>query len=397
MMVNKSYLNELKDLYFKEIIECLEFWAKNGIDSEYGGYLTCLDREGKVFGTDKSVWVQGRGLYTFSKAYNTVEKRPEWLKAAQSGYEFLKKYCYDSDKRMFFITTRDGRPVQKRRYYFSETFAVVGCAEYFKATGKKEALELARDTYNTIMYLYENPHVLPPKYNTEVVKAKALAVPMILTATTQVLRDADPDSTEKYDAYISRFIKDILDDFLKPDAKALLETVGPNGERLDSPAGRIINPGHSIEASWFLMSEGIMKRDRKIIDKSLDILKWSFDIGWDGKFGGLMYFMDIDGKPSEKLEWDMKLWWPHSEALIAYLMAFKATGDEFYFDRFRLFHDYTFNHFRDREFGEWYGYLHRDGSVSNYLKGNLFKGPFHIPRALILCYLMLKDMIGKMK
>ncbi len=393
-MLDKSYFKEIKDLYYNEIIECLDFWLKNGVDTEYGGYLTCLDRKGSFFGTDKSIWFQGRGLYIFSKAYNVIEKRPEWLEAARNGYEFIKKYCYDTDKRMFFITTQDGRPVQKRRYYFSETFAVVGCAEYYKATGSWEALELAKDTFNTIQYLYENPQVLPPKYNPEVVKTKSLAIPMILMVTTQVLREADPENVEKYDVFINRLISEILNDFFKPDKKALFETVGLKGERIDTPSGRTINPGHSIEASWFLLSEGIMKSNKDLNKKSLDILNWSFNIGWDKEFGGLMYFMDIEGKPSEKLEWDMKLWWPHSEALISCLMAYKATGENSYLDKFRLTHDYFLSRFRDREYGEWYGYLHRDGSVSNDLKGNLFKGPFHIPRALILCYLMLEELCG---
>lgn len=392
-MVDKKYVNELKSLYLNEIYECLDFWLKNGVDMKYGGFLSSLDREGKVYGTDKAVWIQGRGVYTFSKAYNEIEKRGEWLEAARLGYEFLKAHCYDTDRRMFFIVTRDGRPVQKRRYYFSETFAVVGCAEYYKATGDAEALALARETFDTLIYLYENPEVLPPKYNPDVIKSKALAVPMILTITAQVLRDADPDNAEMYNKLIDRFIREILNDFLKPEKKALFETVGVNGERIDSPAGRTINPGHCIEASWFLLSEGMRNNDKALVSRSLDIMNWAFDLGWDCEYGGFLYFIDIDGRPSEKLEWDMKLWWGLSEALIAFLMAFKATGDEFYWNRFIQMQEYMFSHFRDREFGEWYGYLHRDGSVSNDLKGNLFKGPFHMPRALILCYQMLADLI----
>jgi len=392
-MRNNYFWNQLKELYLKEIVECLEFWMENGVDRQFGGYLTCLDREGKVFSTYKSVWFQGRGMYIFAKAYNTIEKRPEWLEAARLGYEFLKRYCYDADRRMFFIVTRDGTPVQKRRYYFSETFAVTGCAEYYKATGDKEALMLARNTFDSIIYLYQNPHILPPKYNTEAVKAKALAIPMILTVTAQVLREADVDNAEKYDVFITQFVKEILNDFFKPDDKVLLETVGLKGERLASPAGRSVNPGHSIEASWFLMYEGIIKGDKELVGKSLDILNWSFNRGWDKENGGLMHFIDIEGRPSEKLEWDMKLWWPHSEALIAFLMAFKTTGDKLYLDRFHLVHEYLFEHFRDKQFGEWYGYLHRDGTISNDLKGNMFKGPFHIPRALILCYFMMNDML----
>lgn len=391
----KDTIEELAGFYRKETIECMEFWREFCLDKEYGGYLTCLDRQGEVFGYDKSVWFQGRGLYIFSKYYNTFDKSSTWLEAAKTGFEFLTNHCFDSDGRMFFIVTADGKPVQKRRYFFSETFAVVGCAEYYKACGDTGALETARKVFDRIIYLYENPAAIPPKYNPDVVKTKSLAVPMILTATAQVLRESDPDNKVKYDDLIDSFIDDITESFLKPNRKALFETVGTDGGYINSPAGRTVNPGHSIEASWFLMREGMLRNDRTLIEKALNILNWSFELGWDKEFGGLLYFVDIDGKPAEKLEWDMKLWWPHCEALIAHLMAYIATGDNGYFEKFVLIHEYTFNHFRDREYGEWFGYLHRDGTVSNTLKGNLFKGPFHIPRALMLCHAMLNDLAKK--
>lgn len=386
-----EYIKQLKEIYHIEVHQCLDFWMKNGTDEKYGGIITCLDREGRVFGTDKSVWFQGRSLYIFCKAYNSVDKNPEWLKTADNIYSFLKDFCYDSDGRMFFIVTQDGRPVQKRRYYFSETFAVIGCAEYYKATGNREALELARNTYASILNLYRNPHLVSPKYNPEVVRLKSLNVPMIIMATAQVLREADPENAVPYSKDIDGLLNELLTDFLKPQEKALFENVGPHGERLASPNGRLVNPGHSIETAWFILKEGLYKKDSMITGKALDIMNWSYETGWDKKYGGLLYFVDIEGKPSEKLEWDMKLWWPHSEGLIAFLMAYCATGEEKYFERFKQFHEYTFGHFKDCDHGEWYGYLHRDGTISNDLKGNLFKGPFHIPRALILCYLMLHE------
>lgn len=390
-MVNEL-LKQYKEIYRSEMQNCLEFWERFCLDKEEKGYFTCLDRKGEIYGYDKSVWFQGRGLYTFSKYFNDFDRSEKWIDAAKSGYDFLLKQCFDTDGRMFFTVTRDGKPIQKRRYYFSETFAVVGCAEYYKLSGDLHALEKARDIFHSIIRLYQNPQLLTPKYNPQTLPVKGLAVPMILTTTTQTLREADPENAEEYSNLIRHFTNEITSDFLKPDKKALFETVGENGAYLDTPMGRTVNPGHSIEASWFLMKEAVLNNDRDLLQKALTILNGSFDIGWDKEYGGILYFVDIDHKPSEKLEWDMKLWWPHCEALIAFLAAYQATGDETYFEKFRLVHDYTFEHFRDTEYGEWFGYLHRDGTVSNDLKGNLFKGPFHIPRALMLCYSMLKDL-----
>jgi len=132
------------------------------------------------------------------------------------------------------------------------------------------------------------------------------------------------------------------------------------------------------------MNEGLYRNDRNIINKALKILDWSLELGWDKEYGGLLSFVDIEGKPPEQLEWDMKMWWPHSEALYALLLAHYITDDKKYELWFNKVHDYFFGCFADRVYGEWFGYLHRDGTVANMLKGSMWKGPFHIPRALLL-------------
>lgn len=389
--MKQERVNSLYEFYRTELVDnCISFWLKNSLDTEYGGIFTCLDREGKVFNTDKSVWFQGRALWMFSKMYNEVERREEWLNAAKSIYDFLTEYCFDADERMFFTVTRDGKPLQKRRYMFSETFAVIGCAEYSKASGDKTALEKAKRIYSNVLHMYRNPEVNPPKINPKTRQTKSLAVPMILLGITQSLREVDPDPA--YDSLAKEFADAMLNNFLKSNEKALFETVGPNGERLDSPQGRCINPGHSIEASWFIMHEGIYADDKNLINKALQILDYSLELGWDKEYGGLLYFVDIEGRPPEQLEWDMKLWWPHTEALYALLLAHHITGDEKYEIWYEKVHEWAFSRFSDIENGEWYGYLHRDGTVSNNLKGSMWKGPFHLPRALLLNMKLLEKM-----
>lgn len=381
-------------VFYKEYLlnSCLPFWINNSLDHRYGGYLTCLDREGKVYNTDKSVWFQGRGAWLYSKLFNSFEKRPEWLKAAKLGYDFLVDHCFDKDGRMFFQVTRDGRPLRKRRYIYSETFAIIACAEYSKASGDLEALKKAVEIYRLVMEIYQNPGITEPKVNPEVRVTKAMAVPMILLATTQSLRDISPDTA--YDQIASGLVETLFRDFIKPQEKAMFENVGIDGERLDSPQGRCINPGHSIEASWFIMHEGIYRNDREMITRALEVLDWSLEIGWDKEYGGILSFIDIEGKPPEQLEWDMKLWWPHTEALYALLLAYHLTGDLKYEKWYEKMHAYSFDHFGDQQHKEWYGYLHRDGTVSNTLKGSLWKGPFHLPRALLMNMKLLEKMLA---
>ena len=381
-------IERLRQFYRDYLLDnVIGFWRSHSLDDAYGGYLTCLDRQGNVYNTDKSVWFQGRGAWTFCRLYNEMEQRPEWLGAAQSGISFLLDHCFDADGRMFFTVTRDGKPLQKRRYMFSEAFAVIALAEYSKAACDERAMKRAAGIFNSMWDIYRNGLIMP-KIDPATRRTKSHSLPMILLSVIQQLREIG--NTKAYDDYADELLHTLFGDFMKREQCALFETVGEHGERLDSPQGRCVNPGHAIETSWFLMHEGLYRKDDTIIRNALDILDWSIDIGWDKQYGGILAFVDIEGKPAEQLEWDMKLWWPHTEALYAFLLAHFITGDERYEAWFDTIHDWSFRHFEDPDYGEWYGYLHRDGTVANTLKGSIWKGPFHLPRALLFSYKLLE-------
>ena len=392
--MNKEYFENLLSFYEKELDNTLDFWYNHGYDKVNGGFYTCLERNGDVYDTDKSVWAQGRGLWVFAKAYNFIKKDERYLKAALHAYEFIKNKCYDSDNRMWFTVTGDGVGIQKRRYWFSESFAVVGSAELYRATGEVKYLENARETFDTLLKVKTGVIKTEPKFNPEVVNCISLASPMILVVTCQILREIDTERKDYYTKIIDDSIAEIKLHY-HPEYKAVFENVNPDGTVASGSRGRLVNPGHSIEASWFLMNEASYRDDKELIEFALSILEWSFELGWDYDLGGLRYFVDVEGKPVQALEWDMKLWWPHNEMLIAFLMAYKHTNDQKYLDKYQLVHDYTFSHFKDQEYGEWYGYLHRDGSVSTDLKGNIFKGPFHIPRCELENILQIKKILEK--
>ena len=380
----------LRDFYREQLLDdIIPFWMRHGLDREHGGFLHHLDRDGRVYSTDKGVWIQARAVWMLSKLYNTVERNEDWLDAARSGYEFLLRHCFDADGRMFFAVTREGRPLRKRRYLFSEAFTAIACSEYARASGDPNALAKAHEVYHDMVQAYRTPGMLAPKTDPATRPMQSHAMPMILIATTQELRISSSDPL--YDEVIGQSLEAILHSFVHPDIPALLENVGSRGERLDTPVGRLVNPGHAIESAWFLMHEGRHRGDKELITRACDILDWSLELGWDYEYGGLFSFVDVEGLPCEQLEWDMKLWWPHTEALYALLLALQLTGDERYEDWYDRMHDYTFSHFPDSGRGEWFGYLHRDGSVANTMKGGLWKGPFHIPRALWLMWRLLDE------
>ncbi len=392
--MNTNYFVELQSFYENELNETLDFWYNHGYDKVNGGFYTCLERNGEVFDTTKAVWAQGRGMWVFAKAYNFYDKDPKYLKAAMDAYDFVTKNCFDTDGRMYFTVTAEGVGIQKRRYWFSESFTVVGSAELYRATKEKKYLETARSTFDVMLKVKTGSIKVEPKFNPEVVNSIALASPMIMLITCQILRSIDTEKTDYYNKLIDENIKEIMLHY-HPEKKAVFENVGRDGALCSGSHGRLVNPGHSIEASWFLMDEAVYRNDKDLLAVALKILDFSFELGWDYDLGGLRYFVDVEDKPVQALEWDMKLWWPHNEMLIAFLMAYKLTNDDKYLEKYKLVHEYSFTHFKDPEYKEWYGYLHRDGSISTDLKGNIFKGPFHLPRCLLENILQLKDMLSK--
>lgn len=369
--------------------DVLPFWLNSDlIDKENGGFITSVDREGKSYNDDKSVWFQGRCLWTFSKLCNVYGANEEWAAAADSGAKFIKEHCIDADGRMFFTVTKEGLPLRKRRYFFSESFLVVGFAEYYLLRKNQEDLDLAVKYFDFMWEMYCNPASDPfkitPKENNAVRSLHSNTNPMVLVSSAQTLRRIT-GNTAYYDGIIEKIVSDMITLHYKEDLKCVLETVYEDGSILNNPVGRTINPGHSIENSWFLMNHALQTKNETLLKQALNILDWSLDIGWDTEFGGIYYFRDVYGRPCEQLEHDMKLWWVHNEALIATLVAYKITGDEKYSAWYDKLHEYAFSHFSDKEYGEWYGYLHRDGTVSHTQKGSLWKGPYHLLRCLILC------------
>ncbi len=390
----KKYLALFED---ELLHSCVPFWLTNAFDAENGGILNCLDRFGEVYSTDKSVWMQGIAGWMFSYLYNHVEKNPEFLRAAKSCIDFAKDKCIDpTDGRMYFTVTKEGAPLRKRRYWFSETFYVIANAEYYMATGKQEYITEAKKYFDFVYRMYvepaSDPFKITPKSYDKTRASKSLASPMILLNVASIMRDADEERAEYYHEIISGLIADIRV-FHKEEYHAMLENVGLGGEVYwESAPMRVVNPGHDVECSWFLLEEGVKRGDQELIAFAQTVFDEAFERGWDKEYGGLFYFKDVLGKPVEAYEHDMKLWWPHNEAIIASLMIFKHTGDDKYREIFERVTDYAFSHFSDREYGEWFGYLRRDGKPTEPpCKGHTYKGPFHVMRMLAKCITLLRD------
>ncbi|MCI7509116.1 MAG: AGE family epimerase/isomerase [Prevotella stercorea] len=392
----KEYIKSWAESYKKDLTEnIMPFWMKYGLDRENGGVYTCVDRDGSLMDTTKSVWFQGRFAFICSFAYNNVEKNQEWLDAAKSTLEFIEKHCFDEQGHMYFSVTAEGKPLRKRRYVFSETFAAIAMSEYALATGDQHWAKRAIQVFEDTQRFLATPGFLPAKFEADV-KLQGHSIVMILINVGSCIRKVvdDPKLTQQIDESIEKLRKY----FIHPEFKCLLETVGENGEFIDTNMTRTINPGHCIETSWFIMEEAKLRGwDKPMLDMALQVFDWSWDWGWDKLYGGIINFRDCKNLPPQDYSQDMKFWWPQCETIIASLYAYLGTGDEKYLYRHERISEWTYAHFPDAEYGEWYGYLHRDGTVAQPAKGNLYKGPFHIPRMMIKGYMLCQEILKKLE
>jgi N-acylglucosamine 2-epimerase len=374
----------LAELYKNALLNnVIPFWEKHSLDWQHGGYFTCLDREGKVYDTDKFIWLQNRQVWIFSMLYNQLEKREDWLKIATNGANFLSQHGRDAEGNWYFALDQAGNPLVQPYNIFSDCFAAMAFSKYALASGEAWAKDVAVQAYNNVLRRQENPKGKYNKAYPGTRPMKALAVPMILANLSLEMDWLLP--SDKLEQVLDATVQEVMSDFLDRDRGLMYENVAPDGSHVNSFDGRLINPGHGIEAMWFIMDIANRRKDTKTINQAVDVMLNILNFAWDTEYGGLYYFMDADGHPPQQLEWDQKLWWVHLESLVALAMGYRLTGREACWEWYQKMHDYAWSHFADPEHGEWFGYLNRRGQVLLNLKGGKWKGCFHVPRALYLC------------
>lgn len=385
---------QLAQQYKSELLDrVMPFWMEKSIDKEFGGYFTCLERDGEVFDTDKFIWLQGREVWMLSTLYNKVEKRQEWLDAAIQGAEFLKKYGHDGNLNWYFALDREGNPLVEPYNIFSYTFAVIAFGQLSIATGNQEYAEIAKKTFDIVLSKVDNPKGRWSKAAPGARALKSFALPMILcNVALEIESLLDKDFLDKT---IETCVHEVMDVFYRPELGLIVEHLGTNNEMVDCMDGRLLNPGHAIEAMWFIMDLGKRLGDQALIEKAVKIALAEVEYGWDEKYGGIFYFMDRLGRPMQQLEWDQKLWWVHIETLITMIKGYELTGSEECLAWFERIHDYVWSHFMDPEHPEWFGYLNRQGEVLLTLKGGKWKGCFHVPRGLMQVYQSLERIVAK--
>ena len=359
----------------------IPFWLRHSLDREHGGYFTGLDRDGTVYDTRKYVWLQGRAIWMFSRLYNQLEPRPEFLDAAKLGVGFLRSYARDEQGRFFFSLTREGRPYFFQRKPYGAVFAMLGLLEYGKAARDEACIAEAEAIFWRVLEWIAAPSLLGRPTLPGQLLASNLANQLVVGM--MLLDLADRLAEPRYRQVLSDTIAGIARHF-DQERGIYLENVAPDGQpMLDEPEGRLFNPGHSIETAWIQLHLLRFAPDAALQAQALTAIERSLELGWDAQYGGLLYLLDVLGRPTLQIEATMKLWWPHAEALYALVLAYSLTGEARWLSWLEQVDAYTYARFADPGYGEWFGYLDRQGQPALTSKGGSYKGFYHVPRALL--------------
>lgn len=380
-IIDKS--THLADFYRTQLVgDVLPFWNKYSLDHSVGGFFNCLRGNGEVYDTDKFLWLQCRQVWTYCTAYLKVQQEQTWADIAAHGIKFLKSHGRDRSGHFVFSVNREGLPLTFAFNIYTECFAALAFTIYYAISGDEECRDIGLGSLEQFIARRDHPKGIYNKY-TNTRYESSLGIPMMTLCLLLEIGHLLPD--EQVQELTEECITIILQRHLDNEIGVFRETASDLEGFADTHVGRLVNPGHGLEACWFLMDVAVQNRDRQLLDQIADICLSTVAYAWDEEFAGIYYFMDAAQKPLQQLEWDRKLWWPHLEALIALSRAYLYTGRIEAWHWFEKIHDYAWEHFHDRNYGEWFGYLDRQGKVLLDLKGGKWKGCFHAPRALLEC------------
>ncbi|XP_032650904.2 N-acylglucosamine 2-epimerase isoform X2 [Chelonoidis abingdonii] len=345
-MEPRALLESWRGRMGRELDAAIGFWVRHSHDPEHGGFFSCLGRDGSIYDDVKYVWLQGRQVWVYARLYRTVPRfrRPELLEAARAGGEFLLRCARvgPGSHKAAFALTRDGRPTKVQRSIFSECFCALGLDELGRAMGESRYRREARALLEAVVHwVREDPTELGCPTLAGATPHEPLAVPMMLLCLAEQLGDGDGAGGAL--AELEEWCTQRLLCHLQKDGSAVLENISEDGKELPGCLGRQQNPGHALEAGWFLLRYAQQQGDLALAAQAIEgFMVRPFQAGWDPEHGGLFAFQDVDGLCPTQLEWSMKLWWPHAEAMVAFLMAYAHSREPALLHLFDQVAEYAF-------------------------------------------------------
>ena len=275
---NPLDLKQYSALYKQELLQnILPFWLKHSKDEVNGGYFTCLDRTGNVYDTDKFIWLQGREVWCFSYMYHHVEAKEEWLEMARQGAAFLEKYGRDEKGNWYFSLTAEGKPLVQPYNIFSDCFATMAFAALDKASPNELYKKISLDTFENILKRQHSSKGVYTKAFPATRPLKNFSLPMILCNLPLELEHII--GTERVNSFIPTVIHEVMNVFYQPQLRLIMENVNQDETFSDSFEGRLLNPGHVIEAMWFIMDLGKRLNEEALIKKACNIMLDTIEYG----------------------------------------------------------------------------------------------------------------------
>jgi N-acylglucosamine 2-epimerase len=385
-MDTTSLYRQYRELLLDGIVP---FWAQHGVDAEHGGVLSCMQEDGTSISTEKYIWSQARWVWVCAALYNRIEQRPEFLAWARATIEFLLRHGRDEQGRWVYHTTREGLVLEGATSIYSDCFVVYGLSEYCRAVPDPELLGLARSTFASIRQRIEAPgfaetapYALPPNRRNH-------GVPMILTEVASELARTTGDAAIELAA--NEYAARVMRHFVRPQRRCLLEFLDRDYREVPATEGTFVMPGHAIESMWFVIHHALRRNDQATVRRAVEVIRWHLELGWDKPYGGLFLGVDAEGHPPFMPHADTKLWWPHTEALYALLLARSLTHEPWCDEWYERLHEWSFAHFSMREVGEWRPRQDRQGDPHQKNVALPVKDPFHLPRSVILAIQLLSQ------
>jgi N-acylglucosamine 2-epimerase len=361
----------------------MPFWLDRAIDPK-GGLNTCFADDGTLLSRDKWLWSQWRAVWVFSRLFRITHEQ-RYLDIADQIRQFCCSHGWHPDGGWRLCVDASGAEVRGRESIYVDGFAIYALAEFILATGDADAQTWARRTASHVLTVLDQPHDRVPHFPYPVPPGMRMhGIPMIFSLSFHTLAEALGD--ERCARTARELSDDVMNRFCRPDRGLILERIRDDGTEAPGPEGTAVVPGHAIESMWFQMDIAGRYGPSRTIDRAVDMIRRHLELGWDDQYGGLRLAVDADGRT--EVGWpfaDVKLWWPHTEAMVAVVRAYEQTGAEWCVEWYERIHAYAFTRFPDRSVGEWRQRLDRQGHPITEVVALPVKDPFHLPRALIHC------------
>jgi mannobiose 2-epimerase len=408
----------LQELEFAAKEQLIDQWYPLVLDNDDGGYYSEVTREFNLGEKhDKMIVTQARHIWTNAKAAGFYSEKQKYLDYAEHGFYFLRDKMWDYVNGGFYnLVTKEGEPVLRpgeEKTAYGNAFAIYALAEYYRASGNEEALELAKNTFYWLEAMAHDP-IHQGYFNVLDVEGKPVERTAEWPSTSDVGYKDQNSSIHLLEAFTTLYEvwpDDLLRERLEEMLLLIRDTITTQKGHLNlffqpdwTPVSfknrsreeiqkhyylDHVSFGHDVETAYLMLEASHalgFKNDSLTLHKGKKMVDHSLKTGWDQKTGGFYdggYYFNGENEISTVN--DRKNWWAQAEGLNTLLIMSEVfPEDDLNYRRyFEQQWDYIQTYIIDDEYGGWYEWgLDQDPGGKDDLKGHIWKATYHDFRAL---------------